>query len=144
MKLFSKKTLRGNVVIEMSVVFPAVLLVVITLLVVIIFCFYQSHMKIRNEAELFEADYDYTEVFLETKGQVKGAGHWDDMFVSRNIKTMFSTNSVIMNERVTMLLSKKLQLLRGSYLESDIYSVNEMSYSDIMLVIKAMSQGELQ
>lgn len=144
MKLFSKKTLKGNVVIEMSVVFPAVLMVVVTLLVVIIFCFYQSHMKIRNESELFSADYDYTEVFLETKGQVKGASHWDDMFVSRSIKTMFSTNSVIMNERVTMLFSKKLQLLRGSYLESDIYSVNEMSYSDIMLVIKAMSQGELQ
>lgn len=50
------KTLKASAIVELSMIFPMILFVIITLVIVVVFCFLQSKMKLAGEYELFSSE----------------------------------------------------------------------------------------
>ena len=137
----SRKTLRGSVIIEMSVVFPLVVLVVLTLVVIVVFCFYQSNMRMENELGIFMmADEETVERYKLEDNLIKKSSHWDSLMLFRSRRTLFSTNSFYFSEGSTLIANKALLVSHGSYLTSRIYRMNELPRYEMMLIMNAMKQ----
>ena len=144
MKLFKKKSLRANVLIEMSVVFPLVILAVFTLLVVVVFCYMQSKMKIESEFYAFSS-LDKTQIhsFMYKEEIFKNSKTWNEMYAIDRGRSAFSSNSVMYNEDFIQMPRRKSMLVtRFTILSMNTYAINRLDIYELLLTTRAFYQQE--
>lgn len=139
------KTLRASAIIEISVVFPMILFAIITLVIVVVFCYLQCRLKLEGERELFASEargeriinlnYDN---YRSELGEIYGSTDQISQVV-----TLFSTQRTFSSQEMVNVDKKKgMMMTNYSVYNQSLYRSNFKERYELLLLSRSIARIE--